>query len=113
MNKNPVMLSSQEGIRQGDPLGPVLFSLVIYNISINLLSTLNDTIVLAYLDDVLLVGSSLSVVDASGELKEQFGKFRLKFQDQKCEMRTPLLSAVVSTSVIGGYSCHFYWKSNS
>ena len=79
----------------------MLFSLAIHNILINLQSTFNDTVVLAYLDDVFLVGPSLSVVDAFRHLKEQFGKVGLQIQDQKCEMYSPLPSAVPSTSVIG------------
>ena len=50
---------------------------------------------------MFLVGPSLSVVDAFRHLKEQFGIVGLQIQDQKCEMYSPLPSAIPSTSVIG------------
>ena len=51
-NNVPVILSSQEGIHQGDPLGPVLFSLGIQQTLVDLQSNFQAIRLLAYLDDV-------------------------------------------------------------
>ena len=47
-----VILSSQEGVHQGDPLGPVLFSIAIHSVLLDLQSAHRDFVVLAYLDDI-------------------------------------------------------------
>ena len=94
MGNVSMVLSSEEGIHQGDPLGPVLFSLGIRNILTTIQCKFQDIVVLAYLDDVILVGSSLSVLDAFAFLKQEFGNVGLQIQDKKCELYCPLPSAV-------------------
>jgi hypothetical protein len=51
----PVLLFSSQGVRQGDPLGPLFFSIAIRNTLDSLLSNLGSGYaILAYLDDVYL-----------------------------------------------------------
>ena len=94
MDNVSMVLSSEEGIHQGDPIGPVLFSLGIHNILATIQCKFQDIVVLAYLDDVFLVGSSLNVLDAFASLKQEFGNVGLQIQDKKCELYCPLPSAV-------------------
>ena len=94
MDNVSIVLSSEEGIHQEDPLGPVLFSLDIHNILTTIQCKFQDIVVLAYLDDVILVGSSLNVLDAFASLKQEFGNVGLQIQDKKCELYCPLPSAV-------------------
>ena len=54
---HPVILSSQ-GVHQGDPLGPALFSIAMQPILEDLQSHNKEVTILAYLDDVYLLGSS-------------------------------------------------------
>ena len=94
MDNVSMVLSSEEGIHQGDRLGPVLFSLGIHNILATIQCKFQGIVVLAHLDDVFLVGSSLDVLDAFASLKQEFGNVGLQIQDKKCELYCPLPSAV-------------------
>ncbi|XP_062510478.1 uncharacterized protein LOC134186508 [Corticium candelabrum] len=82
----PVILSSKEGIHQGDPLGPVLFSLGIQQTLVDLQSNFQAVRVLAYLDDVFLVGPAKHVLDAFSTLQPEFFKIGLEIQEAKCEI---------------------------
>ena len=46
-------LLSEEGVHQGDPLGPLLFSLTMHSV----LENLNSELKLAYLDEITLGGN--------------------------------------------------------
>ena len=94
MDSFSMVLSSEEGIHQGDPLGLVLFSLGIHNILTTIQCKFQDIVVLAYLDDVILVGSSLNVLDTFAFVKQEFGNVGLQTQDKKCELYCSLSSAV-------------------
>ena len=77
MDNVSMVLSSEEGIHQGDPLGPVLLSLGIHNILATIQCKFQDIVVLAYLDDVFLVGSLFNVLDAFASLKQELGNVGL------------------------------------
>ena len=102
----PVILSSQEGIHQGDPLGPVLFSIAVHQALLDLQTDNPGVQVLAYLDDVFLVGPSSSVLSAFDQLKPAFQKIGLDIQEQKCELYEPTPSEDMSASPTH-HSCHF------
>ena len=58
---SPVILSSEEGIHQGDPLGPVLFATAIQELLTKLQNDHPCVVVSTYLDDVFLVAPSDNV----------------------------------------------------
>ena len=75
---SPVMLSSEEGIHQGDPLGPAT---AIQELLTKLQDNHPCVVVLAYLDDVFLVGPSDNVLAAFGDSKPMFHNIGLDIQD--------------------------------
>ena len=86
---SPVILSSEEGIHQGDPLGPVLFATAIQELLTKLQNDHPCVVVLAYLDDVFLVGPSDNVLAVFEDLKPMFHNIGLDIQDTKCEIYNP------------------------
>ncbi len=52
MGEETVLINSEEGVHQGDPLGPVLFSLTMHPVLKQLQLQHNKVQVLAYLDDI-------------------------------------------------------------
>ena len=55
--KKATVLSSEEGVHQGDPLEPCLFSITIQDILVKIQKANPNAVILAYLDDVC-VGTS-------------------------------------------------------
>ena len=63
-----VFLSLEKGVHQGDPLGPALFATAIHPVLKELQRRYPRIHLLAYLDDVFLLGSS-GVLSAFHDLK--------------------------------------------
>ena len=70
--EEPVLLLSQQGVHQGDPLGPALFLLVIHTILNDVQAENLEVVILAYLDDVMILGPPLDVLNAFYDLKSSF-----------------------------------------
>jgi len=75
------VIPSQEGAQQGDPLGPLLFSLTIQP----LLQTLTSELVIGYLDDITLGDDELALSADVAQIQEQGEALGLKLNINKCE----------------------------
>ena len=73
---------SQEGVQQGDPLGPLLFCLTIHP----MLSSLKSDLVIGYLDDITLGGSVATVSEDVEAVRSQGLRLGLTLNDSKCEL---------------------------
>ena len=79
---------SQEGCKQGDPLGPLLFSLTVQPI----LESLHSDLILGYLDDLTL-GGSLRVVESDyATIRRMSSDLGLILNEAKCECVVDSLS---------------------
>lgn len=76
------LINSSVGCQQGDPLGPALFSLTIHDIISNLNSSLN----IWYLDDGTLGGKALDVLNDLEMIINQFKNIGLELNSAKCEI---------------------------
>lgn len=75
-------IASQVGVQQGDPSGPLLFSIAIHPILEELSSDLN----VWYLDDGTMVGDIKTIKNDLIIIKERFEKMGLKVNTDKCEI---------------------------
>lgn len=82
---SPVSLSSEEGIHQGDPLGPVLVSIAVHQTLLYLQNDNPGVKILAYFDDVFLVGPANRVLRFE-EVKPVFHRIGLDIQEHECEI---------------------------
>jgi hypothetical protein len=73
------------GPQQGDPLGPLLFSLGIHPI----LESLTSDLIAGYLDDVTIGGALNSVADDVGRVVQAAGELGLTLNPSKCEVICP------------------------
>ena len=89
-------ITSAEGVQQGDPLGPLLFSLVLAEVTEEIASNSNLRTQLWYLDDGVLVGEPKEVRKALDVLDEIGPKWGLFLNLSKCEVITPPASAHTS-----------------
>ena len=84
-----ITLSSQQGVHQGDPLGPAFFSIPLHS-SFCELQTNNPLVsVLAYLDDIVILGSPEEALAAFSDLKVILPSIGLSISDAKCEVYAP------------------------
>ena len=83
------IIESQEGVQQGDPLGPALFSLAIHPIICKAQEKSTTTTVLAYLDDIFVVGPSDQAEDLLVEMKSDLARINFNICDRKCEYYLP------------------------
>nr|XP_031857099.1 uncharacterized protein CI109_007545 [Kwoniella shandongensis]KAA5524170.1 hypothetical protein CI109_007545 [Kwoniella shandongensis] len=84
-NSTTVEIESSEGVKQGDPLGPLLFSLAIKDAVGELQALLGEKyLVLAYLDDIFILGED---EDALQVATEYFGRdgSPLRLNRTKCK----------------------------
>ena len=75
-------ISSQEGVQQGDPLGPLLFCLSIHP----LLLSYESKFKIAYMDDITLGGPSTVVAADVALIRLQGTTQGLFLNDKKCEV---------------------------
>ena len=75
-------MASNNGVQQGDPLGPMLFCLVVDELAKSLESLLN----LWYFDDATLGGSPESVLEDFTTVMEKADELGLELNASKCEL---------------------------
>ena len=76
------MINSSEGVQQGDPMGPFLFSLATMDISKNMNSDLN----IWYLDDGTIKGDVKTVLSDYNKILKALISHGLEVNPSKCEL---------------------------
>jgi hypothetical protein len=79
---------SATGVRQGDPLGPLLFALGIAPILTKLKRDFPELEILAFLDDVYKFGKTSDCEEAFMVMKQAFGDINLSINIKKCKHLT-------------------------
>ena len=83
-HSTPILSST--GVRQGDPLGPLLFSLGVARALDRVRNIHRHVVVQAYLDDVFIYGTVSDCISTAKLLKYHFVQLGLHFNDNKCNM---------------------------
>jgi hypothetical protein len=89
---------SETGVKQGDPLGPLLFAAGLQDILKSLHTRIPGVTVLAYLDDITIFGPPDQVAAAFEHLEHELALLGLVINPNKCQLfynhaHTPILPA--------------------
>ena len=90
-------IPSEEGVHQGDPLGAILFALSVHPVINRIQKNYSDMTILAYLDDIFVVGPG-NQVDLIIDLKAELRSINLKIFNQKCEICTSHHLIIMTTA---------------
>ncbi len=90
-------IESQEGVQQGDPLGPLLFSLVVHP----LLTSLRSNLAIGYLDDFTLGGPLETVAADVASIRSKGASLGLSLNAEKSEVISH--SGNISNSQFAGF----------
>jgi len=93
------VVQSMEGVQQGDPLGPLLFALVMHVLLQEISAEIPDLDVnRAYLDDAVFAGKSADVLKVLRVLEERGPAVGLHLNHAKCELiASPAAAHVLSS----------------
>ena len=84
---NSSIVDSQTGVQQGDPLGPLLFSLAIWPLIDEIESKIPNLLQHCwYLDDGMIAGTEIKLCEALVVLSESGEKFGLELRKDKCQL---------------------------
>ena len=100
---NNSFLLSAEGVQQGDPLGPLCFSLAINSLISNLSSEFN----VWYLDDGTLAGSPETVLSDFETIVAAQESLGLKVNMSKCEISALGPNAEKNEAILSSFRSHF------
>ena len=83
------VLDSVSGPQQGDPFGPFLFSLAIHDVITAIRAAHPRVVLLAYLDDIFLLGDASDVAAAFRALRVGLASVNLEVNTGKCKAHAP------------------------
>ncbi|KAL0209545.1 hypothetical protein RCL1_008383 [Eukaryota sp. TZLM3-RCL] len=72
------------GVKQGDPLGPLLFCLAIHNTLVTIQSKYPSVRIVGYMDDISLIGPLELLKKASSEVSNLYASIGLFLNPEKC-----------------------------
>jgi hypothetical protein len=81
-----VICQSSTGVRQGDPLGPALFSIALQPILLKLAEAFPNIKILGYMDDTTLLGPQDDLLEALTFIAEESTAIGLQVNRQKCHL---------------------------
>ena len=85
-NQSVVIIQSEEGVHQGDPMGPALFAALIHPLLADLQENHPNTTILAYLDDIYVIQTSTCCLLAFGDIKISLKQVNLSVCNHKCKL---------------------------
>jgi hypothetical protein len=75
--------NSTTGVRQGDVLGPLFFAIGLHPLILELKERFPEIIILAYLDDITLMGNKSDLVEAFQFLRDRSARLGLQVNEEK------------------------------
>ena len=81
-----VVIQSEVGVQQGDPLGPLLFALALQPILLQMDNIPGLDISFSFLDDLVLAGEQSAVATGIAQLKNSSASLGLQLNMTKCEL---------------------------
>jgi len=93
------VISSEEGVQQGDPLGPLEFCLVINP----LIRSLSSELCVGFLDDLTLGGLATTVAEDITNITDKGRQLGLELNASKCETVCNIQRTVEKFKIFGGF----------
>ena len=98
-NKSVVIIQSEEGVHQGDPLAPALFAAAIHPVLLSLQENHPNVTILAYLDDIYVIGPITCCLTTFEDIKKSLLQINLSVCSHKCELFCPTGSSDITSDI--------------